>query len=157
MKWMRSVLSPALLLALLTGAVCLEGEAYGQKKKKKKKADPAPTKSREKEVSEKDPRLKSIRGDLEATFRHWDADKNNKVTAAELARGMRGQDAVPYRAPSPGEAKKTGMRELKLPEIAKKYPDYSFMLHWDKDRDDVLTAEEFGTYVSHVTYHYRNN
>lgn len=150
MNWMRTIVSPVLPLALLV-VVGTEGEAYGQKQKKK---GPPPAK-RTANVPENDSRLKTIRRDLEAVFRHWDADKDNKVTADELARGLRGKDAKPYRAPSPGEAGKSGTRELKLPEITKKYPDYAFLLRWDKDRDDVLSVKEFDEFVGEVAAHYK--
>jgi hypothetical protein len=147
MFWLR----PILLIAMLIAAVSLEGEAHGQKKKK----GPPPPKEKPPEVSDNDPRLKSLRGDLEAVFRHWDADKDRKVTAAELARGLRGDGAEPYRAPSPGEGNKPGSPPTKLADIVKKYPDYNFMLHWDKDRDDVLSEKEFDTFVSEVSSHYK--
>jgi hypothetical protein len=150
MKWIRPVVSPILLLTLLVGAAHLEGEAHGQKKKKG-----PPPKAKVPEVDDSDPRLKSIRGDLEAVFRHWDVDKDKKVTAAELARGLRGDDAVPYRPASPGEAKKPGSQPTKLADIVKKYPDYNFMLHWDKDRDDDLTEKEFEAFVTEVSAHYK--
>jgi hypothetical protein len=102
--------------------------------------------------------MDTIKGNLEAVFRYWDTDRDNKVTAAELAVGFRGRDAIPYHPYTPGASSSSAAstsKNLNIKEIAWKYPDYDFLMHWDKDRDDAISADEFGGFVKEVCNHYQ--
>jgi hypothetical protein len=132
-------------------------------------ADPATIRGQGKKGKKEDARAMQARTDLNTLFRYWDEDKDNRLDAAELARGFRGAKAEPYQpslttAPG-GTAEVTGSQgrgtsepakapgntpKLKLEVLKKKYPDYYFLLQWDEDRDDRVSFQEFKGFTDQV-------
>ncbi|MFO0878419.1 MAG: EF-hand domain-containing protein [Gemmataceae bacterium] len=149
MSPLRSICSPLLwFLIVIVGIV--GGETANAAPKKKGKGKPPPS-----STQEEDPRVAQVKVDLEAAFRHWDVDKDGKISAQEMASQIRGPKAVPYKAPSPGEvaAKGTSARAPSLEKLKLTHPDYFFMKQWDKDNDDFVSESEFKEFVSLAASH----
>jgi hypothetical protein len=148
----------AFLLILGVGLPAAQAQPKGKAKSKGK------GKERERPP---DPRMQQLVGDLRALFNYWDEDRNNSLDAAELARGFRGEKATPYQpdpkdkdAPAGTEEKSPGVKDkpkprLKFEEMRRKYPDYDFLMHWDQDRNDKVSADEFTEFRNQVLGHYR--
>lgn len=113
-------------------------------------------------LSAKDNRLVKIRNDLEAQFRYMDDDRDGFLDEAELARGFRDKNARPYheekaaKPKAPAEPGKDGSLSAPAPKPKpgkkelKSYPDYQFLITWDKDRDDKVSKQEFDGFIDEV-------
>lgn len=134
---------------LLLAALAVAAQDSTEKKDKKKGKGPADP-----------PGTTAYMNQLRLLFDTWDKNKDSSLDKSELAIAFRGTGAKPYdnaetkakeKEESKSEEKKDGEKDKtssgkeksgKTPDYSK-YPDYQFLVQLDKDRDDLISRDEF--------------
>jgi hypothetical protein len=102
---------------------------------------------------------KHVLNDFASVFRYIDANRDGSLDEEELAKAFRGPKARPYAQEAVGArqdadnapASKDPTRSISRPrpprDLLKKYPDFVFLMHVDKDNDGSISRAEYDAWA----------